>query len=74
MYEFNMTRMEGLYGRDGVSIVFVAMYEEIDISRISEEMRECLESESYLAYPQEEEERPHFWEMFTRTLIDHKNG
>ena len=74
MYEFNMARMEGIYGRDGESIVFVVMYEEIDTSRISEEMRECLESESYLAYPQEEEERPYFWEMLTRPLTDIRNG
>ena len=69
-----MARMEGMYGRDGESIVFVVMHEEIDISRISEEMRECLESESYLAYPQEEEEIPYFWEMLTRALTDHRNG
>ena len=74
MYEFNMARMEGIYGRDGESIVFILMYEEIDISRISEEMRECLESESYLAYPQEEEENPYFWEMLTRALKDNRNG
>ena len=73
MYEFNMARMEGIYGRDGESIVFVLMYEEIDMSRISEEMRECLESESYLAYPQEEEERPYFWEMLSRSLKEKKN-
>ena len=71
MYEFNIARMEGIYGRDGESIIFVVMYEEIDISRISGEIRECLETESYLAYPKEEEERPYFWEMLTRALTDH---
>ena len=73
MYEFNMARMEGLYGRNGESIIFIVMYEEIDITRITDEMRECLESESYLSYPKEEEERPYFWEMLTRTLSDTRN-
>ena len=71
MYEFNMARMEGIYGRDGENVVFVVMYEEIDISRISEEMRECLESESYLAYPQEE--RHYFWEMLIPSLLGNRN-
>ena len=73
MYEFNMARMEGIYGR-GESILFVVMFEEINIFRISDEMRECLESESYLAYPQEEEERLYFWEMLTRSLTYIRNG
>ena len=68
MYEFNMARMEGIYGRNGESIIFVVMYEEIDVLQISEEMRDCLESESYLAYPQEQEERPYFWEMLARSV------
>ena len=68
MYEFNMARMEGIYGRNGESIIFVVMYEEIDVLQISGEMRDCLESESYLAYPQEQEERPYFWKMLARSL------
>ena len=62
MYEFNMARMEGIHEIARESI------------RISGEMRECLESESYLAYPKEEEERPYFWEILTRALTDNRHG
>ena len=73
MNEYNMAKMGGIYGRDGESIVFVVIYEEIDMSRISNEKRECLESESYLAYSQEVEDRPYFLEMLSRSPIEKKN-
>ena len=72
-YRFVTSEMEGIYGRDGENVVFIVMYEEIDIIRISEEMRACLELESYLAYPQEEDERPHFWKMLIRALLGNRN-
>ena len=68
MYEFNMARMERIYSRDGENILFIVMYEDVDMSLVSIEMRECLESESYLAYPQDEAEMPYFWRMLRQAL------
>lgn len=68
IYEFNMARMESIYSRGGDNVVFVVMYEDIDMNQISPEMRECLESESYLAFPEDEEERVYFWQTLKKVL------
>ena len=68
IYEFNMARMEGIYSREGGNVIYVVMYQPVDMSVMSPEMRECFESESYSQYPQDEEERPYFWHMLVRAL------
>ena len=68
IYEFNMARMEGIYSREGENVIYIVMYKPIDVTLVSPEMRECLESESYSPYPDTEEERPYFWRMLIRAL------
>ena len=68
MYEFNMARMESIYSRGDENIIFVVKFGDFDITRASPELRECLESESYLAYPKNENERPYFWQMLVASL------
>ena len=68
IYEFNMARMESIYSREGITVVFVVMYESVDLTLMSAEMRDCLESESYLAYPTEEQEKSYFWRVLKQAL------
>ena len=68
IYEFNMARMESIYSRGGENTVFVVLFENIDITLVSQEMRDYLDSESYLAYPREEEDRPYFWQMLIQAI------
>ena len=68
MYEFNMGRMESIFSRNGENIIIVVKYADIDMTRVSPELQECLESESYLEYPAEAAEQPYFWEMLVRIL------
>ena len=68
IYEFNMARMEGIYSREGENVIYVVMYKPVDVTLVSAEMRECLESESYSPYPDTEEEKPYFWRMLIRAL------
>ena len=68
IYEFNMARMESIYSREGENVVFVIMYEDIDMTYISLEMRRCLESESFLTFPTEESEMPYFWQMLKQAF------
>ena len=68
IYEFNMARIEGIYSRKGETVLFVVMYQEVDITLVSSEMQECLESESYLAFPHDENERPYFWRLLLQAL------
>ena len=68
MYEFNMARMESIYSRNSENILFVVKYEDFDITRVTPELQECLECDSYLQYPQDENERPYFWRMLIQAL------
>ena len=72
-YEFNMARMEGIYSRSRENFVFVIMYKEVDMSHLSPEMRDCLESESFLKYPSLESEVPYFWQTLKQALIRRRN-
>ena len=68
MYEFNMARMENIYSRGDENIIFVVKFGDFDVTQASPELRECLESESYLTYPTEENEKPYFWQMLVETM------
>ena len=68
MYEFNMARMENIYSRGDENIIFVVKFGDFDILRASPELQACLESESYLSYPEDLDERPYFWQMFVASL------
>ena len=68
MYEFNMTRMENIYSRGDENIIFVVKFGDFDITRASPELQACLESESYLSYPEDVDERPYFWQILVASL------
>ena len=68
MYEFNMARMESIYSRNGKNIIVVVKYKDFDMTCASPELRDCLESESYLDYTQDENERPYFWQMLAQAI------
>ena len=68
MYEFNMARMENIYSRGDENIIFVVKFGDFDITRASPELQACLESESYLSYPEDLDERPYFWQMLVMSL------
>ena len=70
IYEFNMARMESIYSRNGDNVIFCIMYEDIDTKHLSPELIETLESETFLKYPEEEPEKPYFWEMLKKALSD----
>ena len=68
VYEFNMARMESIYSRNGENVVFCIMYEDINTEHLSPDLIESLESETFLKYPQDDTERPYFWDMLKRAL------
>ena len=68
IYEFNMARMESIYSRNGENVIFCIMYEDIDTKHLSPELIQHLEHETFLKYPQDEHEKPYFWEMLKRAL------
>ena len=68
IYEYNMARMESIYSRAGENFIVCIMYEDIDNKFLSPDLIETLDSETFLKYPQDEIEKPYFWEMLTRSL------
>lgn len=68
MYEFNMARMESIYSRDGENVIFCIMLEKIERKHISRELLECLEKETFLEYPDDQNDKPYFWEMLKAAL------
>ena len=71
-YEFDMARIEGIYSREGESILFVVMYEDVDMTEMSHEMLECLETESFLKYQNDETEMQYFWQTLKESLLDRR--
>ena len=67
-YEYNMARMESIYSRNGENFVVYIMYEDIDNKFLSPDLIETLDSETFLKYPQDDNEKPYFWEMLKRAL------
>ena len=74
MYEFNMARMESIYSREEENMLFIVMYENVDLTMVTPEMRDCLETESYLAFPQDEAEQAYFWQILTQRLCNANTG
>ena len=74
IYEFNMARMESIYSREGENVVFVVMYENVDLTKLTLEMRDYLETESYLSFPRDEAEKGYFWQILTQRLRNPFNG
>ena len=68
IYEFNMARMESIYSRNGENVIFCIMLEDIDTKHLSPELIQTLENETFLKYPEEELEKPYFWEMLKKAL------
>ena len=68
IYEFNMARMESIYSRNGENVIFCILFEDIDMKHLSPELIQTLENETFLKYPEEERERPYFWEMLKKAL------
>ena len=69
-YEFNMARIEGIYSREGENVLFVIMYEEVDLTELSHEMLECLETDCFLKYQNDETEAQYFWQTLKQSLLD----
>ena len=65
-----MARMEGIYSRNGENVLFVVMYRSVDLTLVSQEMKDCLESESYLAFPHDEAENPSFGDYLYKVCKD----
>ena len=70
IYEFNMARMESIYSRNGENVIFCILFEDIDTKHLSPELIQTLENETFLKYPEEEREKPYFWEMLKNALSD----
>ena len=68
IYEFNMARMESIYSRNGENVIFCILLEDIDTKHLSPELIQTLENETFLKYPEEEHEKPYFWEMLKKAL------
>ena len=68
IYEYNMTRMESIYSRNGENFIVCVMLEEINNKFLSPDLIETLDNETFLKYPQDENEKPYFWEMLYRAL------
>ena len=68
IYEYNMARMESIYSRNGENVIVCVMLEEINNKFLSPDLIETLDSETFLKYPQDQNEKPYFWEMLYRAL------
>ncbi|KAK3103128.1 hypothetical protein FSP39_016715 [Pinctada imbricata] len=60
-FEFNMARMENIYSRNGNNCLMFILYHPLRSDQIPLDMMYMMESQSYIEYPNEEQERMAFW-------------
>ncbi|KAK3101375.1 hypothetical protein FSP39_003089 [Pinctada imbricata] len=60
-FEFNMARMENIYSRNGNNCLMFILYHPLISDQIPLDMMYMMESQSYIEYPNEEQDRMAFW-------------
>ena len=60
-FEFNMARMENIYSRNGDNCLMFILYPPLRSDQIPLDMMYMMESQSYIEYPNEDQERMAFW-------------
>lgn len=65
--EFNMASIAQIYSRHKC-LMFIIIYEDFDVTTLSEEMLQYIDSETYAKYPADVAEVPFFWEGIRRAL------
>ncbi|CAC5425108.1 Toll-like receptor 4 [Mytilus coruscus] len=68
MFEFNMVRMESIYSRDGQNILFLIFYEQLRPKDLPLVILELVHSQSYIEYPNDEQENVLFWDKIKKAL------
>ncbi|CAG2204859.1 unnamed protein product [Mytilus edulis] len=68
MYEFNIALEDIVVSRQGKNSIIIVQLLRTDIRNIPREMRYIMNDDTYLDYPENEEDRIIFWESFERDL------
>ncbi|KAL4240824.1 Toll-like receptor 7 [Mactra antiquata] len=67
-YEFNMARMESIYDRDGSTCLSVVLLEDVQTSKMTNEMLHWLRRNTYLEYTTDEQGERCFWEHMEQVV------
>ncbi|CAC5404912.1 unnamed protein product [Mytilus coruscus] len=68
MYEFNIALEDIVVSRQGKNSIIIVKLLRTDFRNIPREMRYVMNDDTYLDYPDDEEDRVIFWESFERDL------
>ncbi|VDI77840.1 toll-like receptor 13 [Mytilus galloprovincialis] len=68
MYEFNMALEDIVVTRQGKNSIIIVQLSRTDVRNIPREMRYIMNEDTYIDYPEDEENRVIFWESFERDL------
>ncbi|CAC5404918.1 unnamed protein product [Mytilus coruscus] len=68
MYEFNMALEDIVVTRQGRNSIIIVQLSSTDVRNIPREMRYIMNEDTYIDYPENEEDRVIFWESFERDL------
>ncbi|CAC5404910.1 unnamed protein product [Mytilus coruscus] len=68
MYEFYIALEDIVVSRQGRNSIIIVQLLRTDIRNIPREMRYIMNNDTYLDYPEDEEDRVVFWESFERDL------
>ncbi|XP_071145399.1 toll-like receptor 4 [Mytilus edulis] len=68
IYELNMAYMEYVVSRQGVNCMIMVIKEKIKERDIPRKMYDIMKDESYLTFPDEEEDKEAFWERLIDSL------
>ncbi|XP_065927922.1 toll-like receptor 4 [Magallana gigas] len=68
MYELNMARMETIYSRKGQNILCLIILEKDVFRKVPFKILDLLENQSYLEYPDKNNDNFAFWDQLCETL------
>ncbi|CAC5359741.1 unnamed protein product [Mytilus coruscus] len=68
MYEFNIALIERTVARQGQNMIIMLQLSRMDIKNIPTEIMYILKEDTYIEYPENEDDRGIFWEDFAESL------
>lgn len=68
MYELNMARMETIYSREGHNILCLIILDKDVFRKVPFKILDLLENQSYLEYPDNDNDHVLFWDKLCETL------
>ena len=63
-----MGRMESIYAREGTDVLFLVLYEGIDVANMPRVLIDIIDRKSYIEFPNDLQGNVVFWDKMRETI------